>query len=41
MLRKSPINEEKDPHGIMYKYKYEQKMANEEDNQLEIHDGKV
>ena len=30
------MNEEKDPHSIKYKYKYEKRMANEEDNQLEV-----
>lgn len=28
------MNEEKDPHSIKYKYKYEKRMANEDDNQL-------
>jgi hypothetical protein len=35
------INEERDRHNITYKYRYEKKMVNEEENQLEIYPGKV
>jgi hypothetical protein len=35
------LNEEKDPHSIKFKYKHEKMMLNQEDNQLEISEGKV
>jgi hypothetical protein len=35
------IDEDRDPHNITFKYKYEKKMIDEEENQLEIYSGKV
>jgi hypothetical protein len=35
------LNEEKDPHSIKFKYKHEKTMIVEDDNQLEISEGKV
>lgn len=35
------ISEERDRHNITHKFRYEKKMINEEENQLEIFPGKV